>query len=77
MTSLIRDGRGHKGVDFRVPVGTPVKATFDAVVMRRNWNFGSNGNCVDLREQGGAGRSVYLPHLSEEHSRRLRAAVRI
>jgi murein DD-endopeptidase len=65
VTSLIRDGRGHKGVDFRVPVGTPVKATFDAVVMRRNWNFGSNGNCLDLREQGGAGRSVYLLHLSE------------
>ena len=65
VTSLLRDGRGHKGVDFRVPVGTPVKATFDAVVMRRNWNPGSNGNALDLREDGGAGRSVYLLHLSE------------
>jgi murein DD-endopeptidase len=65
VTSLIRDGRGHKGVDFRVPAGTPVKATFDAVVARRTWSFAMNGNCLDLREEGGAGRSVYLLHLSE------------
>lgn len=65
VTSLLRDGRGHKGVDFRVPVGTPVKATFDAVVVRRNWNFRSNGNCLELRERGGEQRTVYLLHLSE------------
>jgi murein DD-endopeptidase MepM/ murein hydrolase activator NlpD len=68
VTSLIRDGRGHRGVDFRTPVGTPVKATFDAVVARRNWNFRSNGNCLELRERGGAGRTVYLLHLSEVSS---------
>ncbi len=65
VTSLIRDGRGHQGVDFRAPVGTPVKATFDAVVARRNWNFRSNGNCLELRERGGEGRTVYFLHLSE------------
>ena len=65
VTSLIRDGRGHQGVDFRVPVGTPVKATFDAVVERRNWNFRSNGNCLELRERGGEGRTIYFLHLSE------------
>lgn len=65
VTSLIRDGRGHKGVDFRVPVGTPVKATFDAQVVRKNWNFSRNGNCVELREQGGDGRTAIFLHLSE------------
>ena len=29
VTSLLRDGRGHKGVDFKTPVGTPVHAPFD------------------------------------------------
>ena len=65
VTSLIRDGRGHQGVDFRTPVGTPVKATFDSVVARRNWNFRANGNCLELHERGGAARTVYLLHLSE------------
>jgi murein DD-endopeptidase len=68
VTSLIRDGRGHQGVDFRVPVGTPVKATFDAVFERRNWNFRANGNCIELRERGGARRTVFLLHLSEVSS---------
>ncbi len=68
VTSLIRDGRGHQGVDFRTPVGTPVKATFDAVVVRRNWNFRSNGNCLELRERGGQGRTVFFLHLSEVSS---------
>ena len=65
VTSLLRDGRGHAGVDFKVPVGTPVKATFDSVVVRKNWNFRGNGNCVELRENAGSRRSAYYLHLSE------------
>jgi hypothetical protein len=65
VTSLLRDGRGHQGVDFRVPVGTPVKATFDAVVVRKNWNMRANGTCLELRERGGEQRTAYLLHLSE------------
>jgi murein DD-endopeptidase MepM/ murein hydrolase activator NlpD len=65
VTSLLRDGRGHAGVDFKVPVGTPVKATFDSVVVRKNWNFRGNGNCVELRENAGSRRSAYFLHLSE------------
>jgi murein DD-endopeptidase MepM/ murein hydrolase activator NlpD len=65
VTSLLRDGRGHRGVDFRAPVGSPVKATFDAVITRKNWNFRSNGNCIELKEQGGARRTAYFLHLSE------------
>ncbi|MFT3706979.1 MAG: M23 family metallopeptidase [Archangium sp.] len=65
VTSLLRDGRRHKGVDFKTPVGTPVKATFDAVVVRKNWNFRGNGNSVELQEVGGKGRTALFLHLSE------------
>jgi murein DD-endopeptidase MepM/ murein hydrolase activator NlpD len=63
VTSLLRDGRRHKGVDFRTPVGTPIKAPFSGVVKRKNWNFGSNGNCLELVETGGRGRRALFLHL--------------
>ena len=64
VTSLLRDGRRHKGVDFKAPVGLPVKATFDGVVTRRNWNFRGNGNCIEVAEHGGRRKALYL-HLDE------------
>lgn len=60
ITSLIRDGRKHKGVDFKTPVGTPVRAPFDAVITRKNWNFRSNGNCLELDEVGGSRKALML-----------------
>lgn len=65
ITSLLRDGRRHKGVDYKTPVGTPVKATFDGTVTRKNWNFRGNGNCVELVETGGQGRTALYLHLAE------------
>ncbi|MBU8897084.1 M23 family peptidase [Corallococcus sp. H22C18031201] len=65
VTSLLRDGRGHKGVDFRAPVGTPVKAPFAGVIKRKNWNWGSNGNSLELVESGGKARRALFLHLSE------------
>lgn len=65
VTSLLRDGRKHKGVDFKTPVGTPVKAPFDGAITRRNWNFKGNGNCLEIEESGGQGRTAMLLHLSE------------
>jgi murein DD-endopeptidase MepM/ murein hydrolase activator NlpD len=65
VTSLLRDGRGHKGVDFKTPAGTPVKATFDGTIERRNWAFRMNGNSLEVREDGGAHRSALYLHLSE------------
>ena len=64
VTSLIRDGRGHKGVDFRTPVGTAVKAPFDGVIARCNWNLRANGNSVELRESGAGARTAAFLHLS-------------
>lgn len=65
LTSLLRDGRGHKGVDFRTPVGTPVKAPFNGVVRRKNWNWRVNGNAIELEELGGKGRRALFLHLAE------------
>jgi murein DD-endopeptidase len=65
VTSLLRDGRGHKGVDFKTPLGSPVHAPFDAVVVRKNWNWKGNGNSIELRESGGHGWTALFLHLSE------------
>jgi murein DD-endopeptidase MepM/ murein hydrolase activator NlpD len=56
----VKDGRRHKGVDFRTPVGTPVYAPFDGVVERRNWNFSGNGNCLDLRDPATGRHAIFL-----------------
>jgi murein DD-endopeptidase len=64
VTSLLRDGRRHKGVDFKAPEGTPVRAPFDGVITRRNWNFRGNGNSLELREASGRRTALFL-HLSE------------
>jgi murein DD-endopeptidase MepM/ murein hydrolase activator NlpD len=65
VTSLLRDGRGHKGVDFKTPVGTPVKATFDGTIERRTWSFKNNGNSLEVRESDAPHRSALYLHLSE------------
>lgn len=64
ITSLIRDGRHHGGVDFKTPVESPVKATFSGVITRKNWNWRANGNCLEISESGGPRRALYL-HLYE------------
>ncbi len=64
----MRDGRGHKGVDFKTPMGSPVKAPFEATVVRKNWNWKGNGNSIELHESGGHGWTVLFLHLSEPSS---------
>jgi murein DD-endopeptidase MepM/ murein hydrolase activator NlpD len=60
ITSLLKDGRHHKGVDFRTPVGTPVHVTFDGVIERRNWNFAGNGNCLDVHDPATGRHAIFL-----------------
>jgi murein DD-endopeptidase MepM/ murein hydrolase activator NlpD len=60
ITSLLRDGRRHKGVDFKAPVGSPVVAPFDGVIERRNWNFSANGNCLDVRDPATGRHAIFL-----------------
>lgn len=64
ITSLLRDGRGHRGVDFKAPVGTPILAPFDGVVRRRNWSTRRNGYCLELVDRR-RGLTAYFLHLDE------------
>ena len=61
ITSLLKDGRKHKGVDFKTPVGTPVKATFDGTITRKNWFFRGNGNSLEVTQAGRAAHEGDLP----------------
>jgi murein DD-endopeptidase len=63
ITSLLKDRPDHKGMDFKVPVGTEVLATSSGVVTRSNWNWKYNGNCIEIRHDDGV-LAKYL-HLSE------------
>jgi murein DD-endopeptidase len=65
VTSLIRDGRGHKGVDFKTPVGSPVHATFAGRITRKNWFFRGNGNSLEVSESASPHRKALFLHLSE------------
>ena len=60
ITALLGDGRNHKGVDFKAPVGTPVYTPFKARVVRRNWNSRGNGNCLELRYVQSGAHALFL-----------------
>ncbi len=63
ITSLLKDRPNHKGMDFKVDVGTPVMASFPGTVTRANWNWKANGNCIEIKHDDGV-YAKYL-HLSE------------
>lgn len=49
-----RWGRLHAGLDFGVPVGTPVVAAADGVVTYAGWIEGGYGNLVEIQHSDGA-----------------------
>ncbi len=63
ITSLLKDRPTHKGMDFKTPVGTEVYTPFAGTVLRTNWNWGANGNCVEVQYPDGT-LAKFL-HLSE------------
>lgn len=63
ITSLLRDGRGHQGMDFKAPVGMPIVSPFAGVVKRTNFNQRINGRCVEMEDA--KGRRILFLHLSE------------
>lgn len=65
ITSLIGDGRGHSGMDFKAPVESPVLAPWDGTVERTNWNWKNNGNCIELQTAKGKVRFLHLLELGE------------
>ena len=63
VTSLLGDGRRHKGVDFKTPVGTTVLLPFKAKVLRRNWHTRYNGYCLEVEYLHDRVRASFL-HLN-------------
>jgi murein DD-endopeptidase len=63
ITSLLKDRPTHKGMDFKTPVGTEVTSPRAGTVTRANWNWGANGNCLEIRFDDGV-LAKFL-HLSE------------
>jgi murein DD-endopeptidase len=63
ITSLLKDRPSHAGMDFKTPVGTPVVAPYAGTVTRANWNWTSNGNCVEVKYDDGS--VAKFLHLSE------------
>ena len=66
ITSLIGDGRGHAGMDFKTPEGTPVTAPFAGKVLRTNWNGRFNGNCVEVSAGNKLVRFLHLKAVDDK-----------
>jgi len=48
-----RWGRMHNGIDLAGPVGTPIVAAGDGVVITSEWNTGGYGNLVEIEHPDG------------------------
>lgn len=48
-----RWGRMHRGIDIAAPVGTPIFAAAEGVVVKSGWNRGGYGNLVDIQHADG------------------------
>jgi len=67
ITAFFGERRGrkkHMGIDFKAPVGTPVRSPFAGAVVRKNWNWRSNGNCLEIKVDGQALYVIFL-HLDK------------
>lgn len=49
-----RWGRMHRGIDIAGPVGTPIFAAAEGVVVTAEWNSGGFGNLVEIRHADGS-----------------------
>lgn len=58
---ILNEYRPHWGIDFAAPLGTPVKATADGIIVFRGWRNGM-GNNVEIDH--GSGYSTGYLHLS-------------
>jgi murein DD-endopeptidase MepM/ murein hydrolase activator NlpD len=48
-----RWGRMHKGIDIAGPIGTPINAAADGIVVAAGWQSGGYGNLVEIKHSDG------------------------
>lgn len=77
ITSLVGDGRGHSGMDFKVDVDTPVLTPFAGTVVRTNWNHRYNGNSIEIRSEGRRLRFLHLNHTGVKAGQKVAAGEEI
>jgi len=76
ITSLLKDRPSHAGIDFKVPVGTPVLSPRAGVVTRTNWSWKGNGNCVEVRfDDGVTAKFLHLAEVQVKDGQRVAAGV--
>lgn len=74
ITSLLKDRPTHAGMDFKVPVGNRVVTPRAGTVVRTDWNWTNNGNCVEVRwADGTLARFLHLSETSVKAGQRLAA----
>ena len=78
VTSLLKDRPTHKGMDFKTPVGSEVRAPGAATILRVDWNSRYNGRCVEARfDDGTLARFLHLSDLVVRAGDRLGAGALI
>ena len=78
ITSLLKDRPTHKGMDFKTPVGTPVLAARSGKVVRTDWNWSNNGNCVEVRwSDGTLARFLHLSETSVKAGQAVSASTQV
>jgi murein DD-endopeptidase len=74
ITALLKDRPTHQGMDFKTPVGTPVRAPRNGVVTRVDWKPQGNGRCVELRyDDGTLAKFLHLSAIQIRAGARVRA----
>lgn len=68
ITDLLGGLRKHDGIDLKAPIGTPVFSPFAGKILRKNWNWKYNGNCLEIDYPSKGIQGIYL-HMEkfEEH----------
>lgn len=78
ITSLLKDRPSHAGIDFKVPVGTPVLSPRGGVVTRTNWSWKGNGNCVEVRfDDGVTAKFLHLAEVQVKDGQRVAAGASV